>query len=67
MRININIMTGSYFGDGTPEVGKVVEAEVVTRVDLDEVLDEIDEADDYFLTDEDGEEMSIEDINAMLD
>ena len=68
MRININIMTGNHFADGTPEVGKIIEEEVSTRDDLDELLDRIsDEVDDYFITDEDGAYVHEYDLMTMLD
>lgn len=68
MKIYINYMTGNYFADGTPEVGKIVEADVSTRFDFNEfLLDELDESDEFFITDEDGNEYSISDIDSMLD
>ena len=68
MIIYINYMTGNYFTNGTPEVGEIVETDVSTRFDFNEfLLDELDEGDEFFITDEDGNEYSISDIDSMLD
>ena len=59
MKIKINFPTGNWFNDGTFEVGKVLEEEVFTRKDLDDILDEIPEGTEYFITDADGNTLDI--------
>ena len=67
MKIYINYVT-EYFADGTSEIGEIVEADVSTKFDFNEfLLDELDESDEFFITDEDGNEYSISDIDSMLD
>ena len=58
MNINANILTGNIFFDGSPEVGKVISATINTLSELDNLLDDIDSY-DFFLTDEDGEEVGV--------
>lgn len=67
MKITVNYPTGNWFADGSPEIGKVQETELISRVDLDNLLDEIPEGTDYFLADEDGEEISAYDLASYLD
>lgn len=67
MKITINITTGNWFHDGEPEVGKVIEAEVGSIEELDIVLDDIEEGADYFILDEDGNEVTVSDLCDILD
>lgn len=67
MKITINIMTGNWFHDGEPEVGKVIETEVGSIEELDTVLDDIEEGADYFILDEDGNEVTVSDLCDILD
>lgn len=67
MKFYINYVT-EYFADGTSkiEIGEIVE--ISTRFDFNEfLLDEFNEGDEFFITDEDGNEYSISDIDSMLD
>lgn len=65
MKFYINYVT-ECFADGTSEIGEIVE--ISTRFDFNEfLLDEFDESDEFFITDEDGNEYSISDIDSMLD
>lgn len=64
MKIYINYLTGNWFSDGTMEVGKTEEHDVQTRGEL---YDIIPETEDYFLTLEDGTEVSAYDVCLMLD
>ncbi len=66
MKLEIRILTGALFEDGTPEAGKVWEEEISTREELDRALDEIPEGAAAELL-ADGEEMSPADIMARLD
>lgn len=67
MKITINITTGNWFYDGELEVGKVIEAEVGSIEELDTVLDDIEEGADYFILDEDGNEVTVSDLCDILD
>lgn len=67
MKITVNYPTGNWFADGSPEIGKVQEAELISRVDLDNLLDEIPDGVDYFLTDENENEISAYDLVSILD
>ncbi len=67
MKFYINYCTGFYYHDGVPEVGKREEIEVVSRLDLEAGIDAVPEGTEWFLTDEDGEELSVEDAMSSLD
>jgi hypothetical protein len=67
MKVTVNYPTGNWFEDGTIEIGKVQEAEIFTRKDLDNLLDDIPEGEDYFLTDTDGNRVEAYDIMKDLD
>ena len=66
MKININVMTGNWFDDGTPEVGKVIEEDVNTVKEFDRVLDRLDETAKYFITDEEGKKYTDYEIVCIL-
>jgi len=67
MKVTVNYPTGNWFEDGTIEIGKVQEAEIFTRKDLDNLLDDIPEGEDYFLADTDGNRVEAYDIMKGLD
>ena len=68
MKITINIMTGNWFHDGEPEVGKAIKAEVGSIEELDTILGDIEEGADYFIVlDEDGSEVTVSDLCNILD
>jgi len=66
MNIYANILTGNTFFDGSAEVGKIIPATINTLSDLDDFLDDIDSY-DFFLTDEDGEEVGVWDLVCTLE
>lgn len=55
MKIYITYPTGNRFEDGAAEIGRIEEHEVETRDELNAILPE---EGDYFLTNEDGEEIT---------
>lgn len=67
MKFYINFPTGNYFVDGTAEVGKIEEHDITARLELDEILDEIPDGADYFLTDEFFRRVTEEELYLILD
>lgn len=66
MLINVNFPTGNWFEDGTAEIGKVLECSIETWDDFDNILDDIPDGTEYFLTNKKGNKINEYDIHCLL-
>lgn len=65
--VTVNYLTGNTFPDGSPEIYKQKVFPLVTRADLDNMLDTIDDGEQVEFTNPDGEQVDLCDIQTLLD